>query len=353
MEYFKEIISNIISAIIIKPEDSETDKAKKIIWYVFIAAPILLIIVASIIFVTFTFSTDIVTVPNLGGSNIYKALEKLSEKKLVANVSAKYSETIEEGIVFSQNPIQGSPVKKGSSVSLSVSLGTQKVNIPDLKGIALIDLDLFLSKEYPNSKIPFKIAPPVYETNDSIEKGIIFKQDPAEGTSIKKAKLVKIWVSNGRKDGEIETLKNYKGKKFDEITGELSGLELLFTFKYELINDKDKDGIIINQSINEGTQISDIINQNKILILTVNKYQYINNEKISGIKNIEIPRKALKYLLEIKIKNDMEENTVLKLYTKGGVSVPIPYQAKSNGKLIINIDGNFYKEDILSESINN
>ena len=347
MEYFKEIISNIISAIIIKPEDSETDKAKKIIRYTFVGCIIVLIIVSYIIFVSSTFTTEIVTVPNLDGNNIYKALEKLSEKKLVADVSTKYSETVEEGLVFSQNPFQGSPVKKGSTVKLSVSLGSQKVNLPDFTGIALINLDLFLSEEY--VKVPFKVLPPEYENNDSVEKGVIFKQEPAEGTLLKNVKEVKIWVSNGRKDGGVTKLKDYKGKKFDSISEELSNYEVLYTLKYQLVDQKDKDGLIEEQSIAAGTMIDNIINQNKILVFTVDKYKYMNNEKLTGTKNIQIPRKALKYLLEIKMKNDIEETTVLKIKTKGGVSIPVLYQEKSNGKILVYIDGNLYKEENITE----
>src|SRR4030043_2221732 len=100
MEYLKDIIQKVINYILIKPDDSEEEKAKKINLYYFIGSPILLIIISSIIFIIFTSSSDKVKVPMIKGDNIYDAIKKLSDKKLVTSVITKYTDEADAGVVY-------------------------------------------------------------------------------------------------------------------------------------------------------------------------------------------------------------------------------------------------------------
>ena len=202
MEKIKELLKKITSTIIIKPDDSETDRAKKLIWYAFFGSIVALFVVSWIIFVLLTFNNDTVKVPNIEKENIYVALKKLSERRLVANVSPKYSDNYGEGVVFSQNPMAGLYVKKGRVINFSVSLGDLSFALKDFRGFFLAEFYQFLKETYPNGKTPFKVIPAIYEFSDTIEKGKIIRQIPEDGTPIKNVKEIKLWVSNGIKDKE-------------------------------------------------------------------------------------------------------------------------------------------------------
>ena len=283
--------------------------------------------------------------------NIYIALKKLSEKRLVANANPKYSEIYKEGVVFSQSPISGTYVKKGRIINFSVSLGNMKMSLKDFRGVSLPEFYEFLKIEYPNEKFPYKIATFVYEFSDTIEKGKIFKQEPVDGTPIKNVTELKLWVSNGIKDKEYKVLPKFIGKKAGDVTTDLANCELLYTFKYNLVKFKKDDEIITEQSIGENAIIDDIVKENKILELTINKYFEIEKEKITGTFTLEIPKKPIPFLIDVRgIGGEKIEKSLLKLKMKGGVLFPIPYSLKLHTKLNVYINGTLYKEvDLIEE----
>lgn len=329
MEYFKEIIKDFISKIVIQPMDSEIDKAKKINLYYFLGSPIILIIVCWIIFMIFSLFTENVKVPMMKGDNIYVALKKLYDKRLVAHVTAKYTEGVDSGIIYKQSPKQGSIVKRGRVISLSVSLGSMKDSLPDFTGLTLFDFNDFLNKEFPAGKIPFLVEPPVYQFYDKVEKGRIIKQEPADSIPINMVKKIKFWISNGPKMEKAKILKSYVGKRVDDIEEELAKLEIFHTYDFETVHDKSKDMIVIAQSIPEGSLVDELIEETKMLILKVNRYQEIKGKKIKGTYLLDLPKKAVPYRLEVKIKNGNNEKVIFKMKTKGGSSIPVSYNQRS------------------------
>ena len=74
-----------------------------------------------------------------------------------------------------------------------------------------------------------------------------------------KIKKLKLWVSNGKKDKDYKLVPNFVGKKVGDLTSDFYNLELLYNYKYELVKNKNEDGIIISQSIGENAIIEDII----------------------------------------------------------------------------------------------
>jgi len=349
-KHFKSAFNTVVNAIIIKPDDSDIDRAKKIIWYVFFGAILGLIVVSWLIFTALTFSADVVKVPNVKGDTLISALKKLSDRKLVANVTTKFSDSIDEYMVFNQSPSQGVPVKSGRIVTISVSLGSQQKVIPDFTGQNFFETQNYLNKEFPNMKPPFDFDAPIYEFNEKFEKGKIFKQEPKEGTQIKKVKKIRIWVSKGSEKNIIKNLKNYSGKNCFDAADELSSNEINYTLKFKLVNDKALDFIVESQSIPEGSLIETLIKEEKIVVLNVQKYSTLNDEKILGFTKVDIVKKPFPSLIEIKFKGeDSSEKLLLKFKSKGGITINAPY-TKANGKIIIISNGKIEKEiQILEE----
>lgn len=345
MEHFKEIFQKIISTIMINPSDSEIDKAKKIIWYSFFGSIIILLVISWIIFAALTFSTNIVKTPMIDGDNVYKAINKLYEKRLVSNVNPKYSEKIDAGVVYNQSPKPGSIVKKGRIISFFVSLGPREIALPDFRGFTLFELDNYLNTKYPDGNIPFNIENPVYEFNEEVEKGRIIKQEPKDGIPVYNVNKINLWISNGiKEDGAIQ-LGNYIGKKIQDVSKKLSDLEIFYSYEFVPIRSRSKDMIIVDQSISEGMLVDEIIEESKVLVLKVNQYNYIKGEKIKGTYLLDIPKKPIPYTLEVKLKNgSSKEKSILKEETKGGVSLPIPYTGKKDAKLFVYYDGELQNE---------
>lgn len=345
MEYLKDIIQKVINFILIKPDDSEDEKAKKINLYYFIGSPILLIILSSVIFIIFTSSNDSVKVPMIKGDNIYEAIKKLSDKKLVTSVITKYTNEADPGIVYMQSPNQGSVVKRGRVVVLNVSLGPIKSELPDFVRSTLFDVEDYLSKEYPSGNIPFKIESPVYEFNEEVEKGKIFKQEPISGLPISEVKKLKFWISNGQKDESVKLIKNYIGRNIEEVSIDLAELEIYYTFDFEFVKEKQNDMIVTAQSISEGVIVDELMEEGKKLILKVNKYIEIDKNKIKGTYPLDLPGKPIPYQVEVKIKEGSSKGkSILKVKTKGGVTIPVVYSGTIESSLMVFFDNTLQKE---------
>ncbi len=353
MEYFKDIFSNIASSILISPDDSEEQKAKKINLYYFIGSPIILIIVCWIIFMVFTTSNNNVKVPMVKGDSIYKAIKKLSDKRLVTSVITKYTDEAEANIVYSQSPKQGTPVRRGRLVMLNVSLGHARSELPDFIKSDLFDVEDFLNEKFPAGKLPFKIEDPVYKFNDKIEKGKIFKQEPEPGIPIYSIKSLKFWVSNGLEDESTNTIKNYVGRNIEDVSKELVELELYYSFEYEIIDNRTDDMIVTAQSINEGKMIDELMEEGKKIVLKVNKYFKVDKDKISGTYPLELPKKPIPYFTEVKLKNEgSKEKSIFKIKSKGGATYPVLYSGSKDSKLLIYYDDKFQKEISLDMELN-
>lgn len=339
MIYFKELFQKIISTIFINIDDSDELKAMKIIWYSTVGAVIILIIVSFIVLNISIIGTDIVKVPMIEGDNIYTALNKLYEKKLIPRAAVQYSETIDSQTVYNQNPNPGTIVKEGRVVTFIVSLGSKENSLPDFRGFNLFELEDYLNSHF-KDKNKIGIEQVVYEYSDQVEKGRIIKQSPKDGVPIVTVKKIKFWVSNGPKQEGARTLKNYIGKNITEVSQELSDIEVLYAYDYELVNKNDQDMIIIDQGVNEGKLIDELVQEQKIVFFKVNKYFEKNKDKIKGTYVLDIPKKPLPFTVEVKIQTgSSKEKSLKKLSTKGGVSIPIPYSAKENSRLMIFYEG--------------
>ena len=101
-----------------------------------------LIIVCSVIFVAFLlvfiiiptlFRTPDVRVPDVSGLTVRKATEELEKKGLVVSSTVKedYTDEFKKGIVSKTSPKARETVKKGATITLYKSLGSDKIQIED------------------------------------------------------------------------------------------------------------------------------------------------------------------------------------------------------------------------------
>lgn len=342
-KYFKEIIEKIIKILIITKEDSDILKAKKILWYSAVLSVFVMILLSSFIFVIFTFSTENVKVPMIERDNIYTALNKLYEKRLIPKPIIQYSDDYDAHIVFNQNPKQGLIVKKGSVVTFYVSLGQKDNALPDFRGYDLFELEEFLTTRY--KKLPFVIEQPIYEYSDEVEKGKIIRQYPKDGTPINFVKKVKIWVSNGPKQENSLMLRNYVGERFDVVSKELADANIPFSCIFEIVNTKEEHLIIVKQSIGPGKLVSELITEQKEVVLKVNLFlQKKEKDEKEDIVIINLPKKAIPYKVDLKIQHgNLKEKSLISFTTRGGITFPLPCYVKKESRIIIYIEDKIYK----------
>lgn len=151
------------------------------------------------------------SVPNVLGLKEAAAIEKLEDadfKVLIADTS--FSDKYKAGLVFLQKPNAGSIVKEGRLIYLFVSGGEPEVNVPRLIGRSIRDAKFALEK------IGLKLGV-VDEISSTNPKEMIFDQQFAEGTPLKRGSSVNITISAGNVDGQIE-VPDLIGKSLTEAT---------------------------------------------------------------------------------------------------------------------------------------
>ena len=101
---------------------------------------------------------DTVEVPNVVGVSAAQADRILEEAGLVLGDQAEdYSDTVPENSIISQDPAEGESLKPGERVDVTVSLGVEQVEVPEVYGISVAAAQARLSSVGINSD-PIEVA---------------------------------------------------------------------------------------------------------------------------------------------------------------------------------------------------
>ena len=128
-----------------------------------------------------------INVPNVVGMTAEEAIKTLEDADFHPSVAdTSFGVSLAPGKIFLQKPESGKLVKEGRTIFLFVSGGEQIISIPMLKGKSVRDARLSLER--------------IASTHP---KDMVFDQQFAEGTRIRKGQSVGISVSIGKGAGEI------------------------------------------------------------------------------------------------------------------------------------------------------
>ncbi|MBQ9021221.1 MAG: Stk1 family PASTA domain-containing Ser/Thr kinase [Eggerthellaceae bacterium] len=133
-----------------------------------------------------------VAIPNLVGKTVDEATRQLSELELeVGSVSEVNNDAVDPGKIISSDPEAGKEVEKGSKVNLTVSVGKEKVVVPDLSGKNAEEIKQILA----DAKLNGQVKDPEY--SDTVEEGLLIRQDPLPGASVDEGSTVSYILSRG------------------------------------------------------------------------------------------------------------------------------------------------------------
>jgi serine/threonine-protein kinase len=165
-----------------------------------IALGLLIVVILVFDFILFPLyvSGSEINVPNVVGMTTEEAFEALEDEDFNPSIAdTSFGVSLPPGRIFLQKPESGKLVKEGRTVYLFVSGGEQVISVPLLKGKSVRDARLSLER------IGLKLGS-IEEVASTHPKDMVFDQQFAEGTNIRKGQSVGISVSIGKGDGEIE-----------------------------------------------------------------------------------------------------------------------------------------------------
>jgi serine/threonine-protein kinase len=198
------------------------------------------------------FNIPEIKVPDLKNKSLQEAAALLKERGLQYTVRQEYNDTIPAGYVIDQDiGPDDPPVKPPREILLTVSLGPELREVPDLYRKTINEARLELIKADLNLEEPVK-----EDYHEQIPKGLIFKQAPAPKDKLKKGSKVTVYVSMGPpplspdKVGENQEIivPSLKGLSLEEARNKLAenGLSLDENFQWET-SDQYLSGKIIRQ----------------------------------------------------------------------------------------------------------
>lgn len=127
-------------------------------------------------------------VPKLTGKTLEEASNTAKLRGYTLNPTYVASDGVANGIVISQDPQDGTTLKSGGVIDITVSSGAVMPVVPDVTGKSLAAAQSILSKD------GIKVGGVEYRVSDA-PLGTVFEQDPLPGTALLQGDDVQLYVS--------------------------------------------------------------------------------------------------------------------------------------------------------------
>ena len=205
-----------------------------------------------------------VTVPDVVGMTEAEAKVRLEAEGFSMQKQLQESDSVEKGMVISQNPLGATTAASGSPITVVISSGknVEQITMPDLTGKTEEEAKVVIEEE------GLSIGTVAEEDSDTVEKGKVISQAPAAGGMVDKGTAVDLKISLGKKvktyscSVEVGTPNNYMAGSEAVVvllspSGEELGRYSTTTFPYTVsksgINDIPSGVITITYLSAEGT----------------------------------------------------------------------------------------------------
>ncbi|NLP46628.1 MAG: Stk1 family PASTA domain-containing Ser/Thr kinase [Epulopiscium sp.] len=274
-------------------------------------------------------------VPNLMNKT-YEEAQKIAEERglLLEKVGEQYNDTIALGHIVSQQPEKDVIIGIGSTIEVEISKGEQLFEVPNV-----LDLEYTEGEQ----KVEHANLVPEVESvyNESVPLGIIFDQQPASGTKLKREEKVILFASLGKEE-KIVIVPDVRNESEAEAKKKLEGNKLTVGTVTPIESAEVEKGHIISQTVSPGQEV---------------KEGYVVDLVVSTGKKEEKP-KTVSITIPNIFPNDQEEGTIIvimenqdlrmKIYEskhkKEEMPLTIPIQGIGRAKIEILLDGTLKSE---------
>jgi eukaryotic-like serine/threonine-protein kinase len=182
-------------------------------------------------------------IPLVQGMPADEAADELRQAGFKSERRQEFSDTVRSGRVIGTNPAEGTSVRKGTTVTLIVSRGRERVAVPDLVGRSRDEAERLLREA--------ELQPAFREREDAeAEPGTVLEQDPVAGTQVTKGGTVELVVA--REPAEVEVPGVLDATEEDAVqTLEAAGFEV--TVEDVNAETPEEDGLVLEQDPAENT----------------------------------------------------------------------------------------------------
>lgn len=176
----------------------ETPKKRNTVILLLTGIVLFLLIIAGIFWLSSTKEVKDVIVPNVVGKETEKAIKELEKLGFKYTIESKENDTVAEGLVIRTNPKAGSTRKKGDTITIIESLGSEYHYLEDYTGknyteikakLELIGVNVNIEKKDVENKDEYK-----GKEQNIIEQKPIYNKD--EKKVIEKGDTVTLYIPN-------------------------------------------------------------------------------------------------------------------------------------------------------------
>ncbi len=183
--------------------------------------------------------------PGVIGMEQTAAEAKLTEAGLGFDyLDPAFSETVPEGSVIEADPSAGSRVLKDGSVTMQLSLGKERYDIPPMKGMS--------EDQAQDALLGVRLAydETIERFSETVPAGQVIKTVPAVGTTVRPGAAVDVVLSKGRKPIKVG---DWVGQDLDDVRAAYDNRGLAVEVASEEFSDGVAEGAVISQEPTGGT----------------------------------------------------------------------------------------------------
>lgn len=190
-----------------------------------------------------------VAVPDVVGKTEDEAQKMIEDAGLIVDVESSYDDNVESGKVISASPSVGVEVKEGSTVTIVVSKGAEKVSVPNVIGSSQADAESAIKSQ------GLTVGSVSEDYSNEYSAGIVIAQSPtSQSGNVSKGTAVSITVSKGPKT-EYVSVPSLSGKTQSQAEQALRDAGLQPGNVYQEYNSSVAAGYVISQTANPGSQM--------------------------------------------------------------------------------------------------
>lgn len=237
-------------------------------WWIWLIAVILL--AAAIAGVYFAYQNAGNSIPDVTNKPLAEAKATLEAAGFViGDVTEENSDTVEPGSVIRQTPASGVSMKKGTTVSLVISLGTKMAEVPEVTGLTEAEARQLITDA------GFSANPQPAEFDEKVESGKIISQDPEPGQQLAVGSAISYIPSKGIETSEVPDLSG-KNQADAEALIKKAGFKSVIT---ESFSSTVPEGNVISQNPSAGL----MVNKGSKIAIVVSKGVEVVNIKVPDV----------------------------------------------------------------------
>lgn len=211
--------------------------------------------------------------PLFTGKTFEEAKISALENGIVITITGEeINDTYEPGLITKQDPEAGTKIMKGETVAVIISAQRkEEVVVPELVGKKIEQASKLITDAKLEESVEYKF--------DQAEENMVIDQTPRAGDKIEAGQTVKITVSMGKEENNIE-LPTVLGKSEQEAKNILKNFNLKVSYR----EDKTQsEGIVLSQNPSPGQKMS----TGSEVGIVVNRYE--KPKEVSYIMVISLP----------------------------------------------------------------